>query len=119
MNLYFNYLDLSSDLFYLQQTQFCAIKDCIFLTFTLIIKYYFCFGFSAKKHFRGKAVSPSYPSKYNGIYWGYNVRLANNLNSVFTECPFKGGYDVCVGTSEKGGSVDEFQMPSFKYVFFL
>lgn len=74
---------------------------------------------TAKKHFRGKAISPSFPYKYGGIYWGYNVRLANNLNAVFSESLFKGGYDLIIGTSDKGSSIDSFEMPPFKYVLFI
>lgn len=74
---------------------------------------------TSKKHYKGKAVSPSYPYKYRGIYWGYNVRLANNLSAIFSESPFKGGYDVTIGTSDKGMSVDSFQMPSFKHLLIV
>ena len=27
------------------------------------------------------------------MYWGYNVRVADSLESVFKECPYEGGYD--------------------------
>ncbi len=37
----------------------------------------------------GKAVSPSLPREKYGIYWGYNVRLADNLKKVWSECPFE------------------------------
>lgn len=51
----------------------------------------------------GEAVSPIAPREEAGYYWGYSVRQASSLSGVFTECPFDGGYDVSIGTSERGG----------------
>lgn len=50
----------------------------------------------------GEAVSPDLPREESGYYWGYSVRQASSLSDVFTECPYDGGYDVSVGTSERG-----------------
>jgi predicted SPOUT superfamily RNA methylase MTH1 len=50
----------------------------------------------------GEAVAPDTPREEAGYYWGYSVRKAPSLGSVFTECPFDGGYDMSVGTSERG-----------------
>ena len=50
----------------------------------------------------GAAVAPSAPRQEAGYYWGYTVRPASSLSSVFTECPFDGGYDLTFGTSERG-----------------
>ena len=36
--------------------------------------------------------------------------------AVFSECPFKEGYDLSIGTSERGSSVDQATLPSFKFV---
>lgn len=36
--------------------------------------------------------------------------------AVFSECPFKEGYDVSIGTSERGNSVDQVTLPSFRSV---
>ena len=47
-------------------------------------------------------VAPSAPRTKLGLYWGYTVRLADSLSSVFTQSPFKGGYDHTIGTSERG-----------------
>ncbi|KXS96276.1 hypothetical protein AC578_3864 [Pseudocercospora eumusae] len=52
--------------------------------------------------FMGAAVSPETPRESAGYYWGYSVRQAASLGSVFTECAFDGGYDVSIGTSERG-----------------
>jgi hypothetical protein len=50
-------------------------------------------------------VDPAAPREEGGYYWGYSVRRAASLSAVFTECPFESGYDVSVGTSERGDSV--------------
>ena len=76
------------------------------------------------------------PRERDGIYWGYGVRIANSLAEVFTAAPFKvvfkidrlciieskywislqGGYDLVVGTSERGESVDKMvALPTFKW----
>ncbi|XP_055943451.1 putative methyltransferase C9orf114 [Argiope bruennichi] len=74
---------------------------------------------SSKKHFKGKAVSPSVPTKMDNIYWGYNVRLAKGLNAVFSESPYKGGYDLTIGTSDKGKNVDTVEIPKFKHLLIV
>ncbi|KAM0721547.1 hypothetical protein Q7P37_002472 [Cladosporium fusiforme] len=53
----------------------------------------------------GEAVAPDTPREEAGYYWGYSVRQAGSLGGVFTECPFDGGYDMSVGTSERGVTV--------------
>jgi predicted SPOUT superfamily RNA methylase MTH1 len=53
------------------------------------------------------AVSPHTPRERAGYYWGYSTRKASCLSAVFTEAPWKGGYDVSVGTSERGVSVTD------------
>ncbi|XP_034248932.1 putative methyltransferase C9orf114 [Thrips palmi] len=64
------------------------------------------------KRLCGRVVSPSQPQKETGVYWGYSVRLASSLNTVFTECPYKEGYDVSIGTSERGTAVETVSLPS-------
>ena len=49
-----------------------------------------------------EAVAPSIPREEAGYYWGYTIRAASALSSVFTESPFPGGYDLTFGTSERG-----------------
>lgn len=49
-----------------------------------------------------EAVSPAAPREEAGYYWGYQVREANSLSAVFTECGYDGGYDLSIGTSERG-----------------
>jgi len=65
----------------------------------------------ARKKLVGKAVAPSAPRERDGRYWGYSVRLAAGIGNVFSECPFEGGYDLSIGTSERG---QDAQLPSFK-----
>lgn len=61
---------------------------------------------SRKRKLRGKAVAPSTPRTKGGLYWGYTVRTAGSLSAVINECPY-GGYDLLIGTSERGDSVDK------------
>lgn len=63
----------------------------------------------------GKVVSPSAPRTESGLYWGYSVRLASSLGEVFTGSSYKGGYDMLIGTSERGICVDDFQPQAFNH----
>ncbi|NWH73309.1 CI114 methyltransferase, partial [Piaya cayana] len=65
---------------------------------------------------KGTVVSSHHPRTASGLYWGYSVRLASCLSAVFSECPFKEGYDLSIGTSERGSSVDQATLPSFRFV---
>lgn len=59
------------------------------------------------KKMKGKIVSLTTPRAETGVYWGYTVRIANNLSQVFTQSPYKDGYDVTIGTSDRGTPIDE------------
>lgn len=37
-----------------------------------------------------------------------------NAGAVFAESPYEDGYDVTIGTSERGNDVDEMTLPPFK-----
>jgi methyltransferase len=66
-----------------------------------------------------EAVAPSTPREIAGYYWGYSVRRAGSLSAVFTECPFDGGYDVSVGTSERGVAVSSLaksDLPAYQHL---
>ncbi|KAF8401672.1 hypothetical protein HHK36_012618 [Tetracentron sinense] len=65
-----------------------------------------------------KIVSSSKPREEEGLYWGYKVRYACNINSVFKDCPYKGGYDHLIGTSEHGLIVNssELTIPTFRHL---
>ncbi|KFV64090.1 Uncharacterized protein C9orf114, partial [Dryobates pubescens] len=64
---------------------------------------------------KGSVVSSQRPRAASGLYWGYSVRLASCLSAVFSECPFKEGYDLSIGTSERGSPVDQATLPSFRH----
>uniref|UniRef100_A0A672HZ79 28S rRNA (uridine-N(3))-methyltransferase n=1 Tax=Salarias fasciatus TaxID=181472 RepID=A0A672HZ79_SALFA len=65
---------------------------------------------------KGVVVAPHVPRSEGGLYWGYSVRLASCFSAVFTESPFKEGYDVTVGTSERGSSLDRAALPPFRHL---
>ncbi|XP_068609226.1 uncharacterized protein [Brachionichthys hirsutus] len=69
-----------------------------------------------KKVYRGVVVPPQTPRTRGGLYWGYSVRLASCLSAVFSESPYEEGYDVTVGTSERGGDVDPVALPPFRHL---
>ncbi|XP_073680612.1 putative methyltransferase C9orf114 homolog [Garra rufa] len=68
------------------------------------------------KRCKGVVVAPHVPRTEGGLYWGYGVRLASCLSAVFTECPYKDGYDLTIGTSEKGTNVDHVTLSPFKHM---
>lgn len=53
----------------------------------------------------GVPVHPDAPRTVGGLNWGYNVRRCASLAAVFEECPYEDGYDLSVGTSERGTPV--------------
>lgn len=65
-----------------------------------------------------RKIVPSSRPREEGMYWGYNVRYAANVSSVFKNCPYKGGYDHRIGTSERGSvfSSSELVLPSFRHL---
>ncbi|CAE8632251.1 unnamed protein product, partial [Polarella glacialis] len=65
---------------------------------------------------RGVAVSPREPTTRMGIYWGFQTRIATTLKAVFEECPYEGGYDLSIGTSERGESLGLSGLPRFKHL---
>ncbi|KAJ9154345.1 hypothetical protein P3X46_027692 [Hevea brasiliensis] len=65
-----------------------------------------------------EVVSLSKPKEESGMYWGYRVRYASNISSVFNDCPYKGGYDYLIGTSEHGQIINSSQLslPTFRHL---
>ncbi|KAJ8573725.1 hypothetical protein K7X08_010236 [Anisodus acutangulus] len=63
-----------------------------------------------------QVVTSSTPREDAGMYWGYKVRYAPNISSVFKNCPYKGGYDHLIGTSEHGVVMksSDLTFPSFR-----
>ncbi|XP_061376526.1 uncharacterized protein LOC133318543 isoform X1 [Gastrolobium bilobum] len=64
-----------------------------------------------------QVVSSSKPRE-EGTYWGYQVRYAHNISSVFKDCAYKGGYDYVIGTSEHGQILksSDLVIPSFRHL---
>lgn len=63
-------------------------------------------------------MSPSAPREDDGTYWGYTTRMASSIKDVFDSCPFPEGYDLKIGTSERGDrSVEDkqFKLPKFEH----
>lgn len=65
-----------------------------------------------------KVVPSSKPRDEMGLHWGYKVRYAPNINSVFKRCPYEGGYDHAIGTSEHGLIItsSELTIPTFRHL---
>ncbi|KDN40175.1 DUF171-domain-containing protein [Tilletiaria anomala UBC 951] len=69
------------------------------------------------KNESGKAtlVSPRTPVEKQGMYWGYSVRLCDSLSQALSSSPWQsgtdasgdGGYDLVIGTSERGQPVSQ------------
>eukprot|EP00903_Cladosiphon_okamuranus_P007158 g6950.t1 len=75
-------------------------------------------GDPCKKNHKGRAVPPSAPREELGLYWGYQTRLASGMADLLAGCPYKGGYDLTVGTSERGNATvdsSEFTLPKFRH----
>jgi len=67
----------------------------------------------------GTIVSPTEPRTKAGVYWGYTVRTAPDLTTVFTASPYKDGYDLTIGTSEKGKDIDNYEMDKFEHLLIV
>ncbi|XP_074141028.1 putative methyltransferase C9orf114 homolog isoform X1 [Sminthopsis crassicaudata] len=67
------------------------------------------------KSLKGRVVSSQEPRTHAGLYWGYSVRLASCLSAVFAEGPYKDGYDLTIGTSERGEDLSSVQLPNFNH----
>lgn len=64
---------------------------------------------------KATVVSPSEPRNETGVYWGYTVRVAASLSDVFAQSPYDDGYDLTVGTSDKGTNVTQLPAKSMPY----
>ncbi|KAL3828813.1 hypothetical protein ACJIZ3_017615 [Penstemon smallii] len=65
-----------------------------------------------------RKIVPSSRPREDGMYWGYKVRYAPNISSVFKKCPYQGGYDHRIGTSEHGLVINssELTLPSYRHL---
>jgi methyltransferase len=66
----------------------------------------------SRKLLVGCACAPSEPRQKYGLYWGYQTRLASSLSEVFSRSPYKGGYDMLIGSSCSDG--DTFDGDTFE-----
>ncbi|KAJ1645184.1 hypothetical protein IWQ61_010341, partial [Dispira simplex] len=66
----------------------------------------------------GKVVSPKAPREQSGLYWGYQVRLANSISQALQDSPYPDGYDLIIGTSERGETLDQARgnLPVFRHI---
>jgi len=74
--------------------------------------------FSKRRPTEGVPLPPSKLREEKGLYWGYATRVASSINDVFEKSPYEGGYDLTLGTSERGNvTVDDekFDLPHFKH----
>ena len=79
-------------------------------------------AYNSKGTIQGKVVSPAAPREENGQYWGYTVRMADSLKSALDECPYDGGYDLKIGTSERGTqNLDDrkFGIPAYQHALIV
>ncbi|KAK9845796.1 hypothetical protein WJX81_002638 [Elliptochloris bilobata] len=62
-------------------------------------------------------VQPSEPRRSAGAYWGYAVRLARGLSGALAGGPYAGGYDLRLGTSERGSvqAAEALGLPPFHH----
>jgi len=70
--------------------------------------------FTNEKFYKGKVVSSQKPRDDLGLYWGYEVRVVDSLAKVIEECPYEEGYDVVIGTSDKGELLSEANFSKFE-----
>ena len=74
------------------------------------------FPYDPGEYVLASIVSPSAPRLEVGYNWGFTVRQASSISKVLLECPYNGGYDLTIGTSERGEDVAELvkEFPAFR-----
>lgn len=68
---------------------------------------------------KGAPVAPREPTERLGIYWGYQTRVAKSLQGALEDCPFDGGYDLTIGTSERGEALGLGRLPRFRHLLLV
>jgi predicted SPOUT superfamily RNA methylase MTH1 len=66
---------------------------------------------------QGVVIDPLYPKEKDGVYWGYQTRVAKSFAEIWTECLFSGGYDYTIGiTSDESDDkeADQIKLPEFR-----
>lgn len=59
------------------------------------------------------------PRTRQGIYWGYDVRVANDFSSIFTQSPYDEGYDVLIGIGLDGQPAEKADLPKFRHALIV
>jgi methyltransferase len=59
-------------------------------------------------------IHPKAPREEAGYYWGFEIRKCASLSAVFTDSPFEDGYDISIGTSERGMPLSKAFPPTSK-----
>ncbi len=59
------------------------------------------------KYYTGEVVSMTEPKEKCGLYWGYVVRVVENFKEIFENSYYEEGYDLVIGTSDKGVHYEE------------
>jgi methyltransferase len=69
----------------------------------------------------GKLAAPADPRKQIGQYWGYYTRIAPSFDDLFNSSPYPGGYDLTIGTSERGEPVGgcDLRLKRFKHALIV
>lgn len=67
------------------------------------------------KKIRGEIVSPQQPRRETGVYWGYTVRIAKSFSDIFSKSLYEDGYDLTIGTSDKGQHLHAIESKSLQF----
>ncbi len=80
------------------------------------------------RQFFGQVVARSAPRDEEGVYWGYDVRVASGLLDAMDSSAEGAKYDLVVGTSDKGdalgappgaGDMPPFALPGFRHALIM
>ena len=80
------------------------------------------------RHLFGQVVARSAPRDEEGVYWGYDVRVASGLLDAMDSSAEGAKYDLVVGTSDKGdalgappgaGDMPPFALPGFRHALIM
>jgi predicted SPOUT superfamily RNA methylase MTH1 len=65
-----------------------------------------------------QVAGPQEPRQQHSMYWGYSTRIAKGVQGLLKGCPYKGGYDLKIGTSEHGATTpsESFKVPHFRHL---
>eukprot|EP01029_Cantina_marsupialis_P001633 TRINITY_DN1143_c0_g1_i1.p1 TRINITY_DN1143_c0_g1~~TRINITY_DN1143_c0_g1_i1.p1 ORF type:complete len:328 (-),score=91.00 TRINITY_DN1143_c0_g1_i1:1158-2141(-) len=76
---------------------------------------------AGRRPHKGKLVSSAEPREKYGVYWGYQARNVENFHEIFTKCPYEGGYDMTLGTSDTGENIDnpDFELQPFRHLLIV